>query len=296
MKTRSCLPALALALALLAAALPLAAQSFTAGNDSWTTPSGGQTQVNLNSFPGALRALGSPVNGSGIINLQGSPLNSTSIGKADTLMARGAISSGNGSLQIIALNLSGSSNVVLQDGRQYALQVCLSDTASTAGTISLTQNNGDGGTFSSSFTVLPKLVFTNVNPPYDKVRIDCAGGGCDPLTMSSSNSGWVQTGGPGNFSPSAKGIPPLPTGNVSVNNCDGSHTVNLTGHGSLYPGFSASTGFPVSPPGERHTDLSWHQPNPPQDCLQQQPLPQGGKRGVVTPAKAICLTTASASQ
>jgi len=279
---------LTVALFLAAGAAPLVAQTFAAGNDSWTTPSGGQTQVNLNSFPGALTALGSPVVGSGVINLQGSPLNSSSIGKADTIMARGAISGGNGSLQIIALNLAGSSNVVLQDGRQYSLQVCASDTASPAGTISLTQSNGDGGTFNSSFSVLPKLVFTNVNPPYDKVRIDCGGGGCDPLTMSASNSGWVQTGGPGNFSPSAKGIPNLPTGNVTVNNCDGTHTVSLSGRGSLYPGWSASasTGFPPSPPGERHTDLSWHQPNPPQDCLQQPVLPQGGK---AAPARAIAI-------
>lgn len=262
---------LAMALALVVAAVPLAAQSFAAGNDSWTTPADGQTQVNLNSFPGALRALGSPVVSGTTVNMQGNPLNTSSIGKADTILARGAIASGQGSLTIVALNLTSSSNVALQDGRHYSLAVCLSDTASSAGTITLTQANGDGGTFSSSFTVLPKLVFTNVNNPNDKVRIDCGGGGCDPLTMSSSNSGWVQTGGPGNFDPSSKGIPNLPTGNVSVNNCDGSHTVNLSSRGSFYPGFSASTGFPPAPPGERHTDLAWHQPKPPNDCA-----PAGG--------------------
>jgi len=286
---RICKWQLTVALCLAVAAAPVMAQSFPAGNDSWTTPSGGQSQVNLNSFPGALTALGSPVVGSGVINLQGNPLNSSSIGKADTIMARGAISGGSGSLQIIGLNLAGSSNVVLQDGRQYSLQVCASDTASTAGTITLTQSNGDGGTFNSSFSVLPKLVFTNVNPPYDKVRIDCGGGGCDPLTMSASNTGWVQTGGPGNFSPSSKGIPNLPTGNVTVNNCDGTHTVNLSGRGSVYPGWTASssTGFPPSPPGHRHTDFSWHQPNPPQDCLKtQQPLPQGAK---AAPDRAIAI-------
>ena len=173
----------AIALLLVVAAAPLAAQSFPAGNDSWTTPADGQTQVNLNSFPGALTALGSPVVSGSTVNLQGSPLSTSQIGKADTLMARGAISGGSGSLSIIALNLASSSNVRLQDGRQYSLQVCASDTASPAGTITLTQANGDGGTFNSSFSVLPKLVFTNVNNPNDKVRIDCGGGGCDPLTM-----------------------------------------------------------------------------------------------------------------
>lgn len=285
---------LAIALLLVAATAPLAAQSFPAGNDSWTTPADGQTQVNLNSFPGALTALGSRVISGTTVNLQGSPLSTSQIGKADTLMARGAISGGSGSLSIIALNLASSSNVVLQDGRQYSLQVCASDTASPAGTITLTQANGDGGTFNSSFTVLPKLVFTNVNNPNDKVRIDCAGGGCDPLTMSSSNSGWVQTGGPGNFNPANAGVPNLPTGNVTVNNCDGTHTVNLSGRGSLYPGFSASTGFPPSPPGERHTDLSWHQPKPPQDCLQQaQP---GGARMSPALAVRICAVSTTFNQ
>jgi hypothetical protein len=90
--------------------------------------------------------------------------------------------------------------------------------------------------------------------------------------MSASNSGWVNTGGTGGFSPSAKGIPTLPTGQRTVANCNGTHTVNVNAPGGFYPGWtaSASTGFPPSPPGERHTDFSWHQPKPPTDCAPQQ--------------------------
>jgi hypothetical protein len=280
----------------LAVAAPLAAQSFSAGDDSWTTPSGGQTQVDLNDFPGALTALGSPVVSGSTVNLQGSPLNSSSIGQADTVLSRGAIASGSGSLTIAALNLTSSSNVVLQDGRQYSLQVCLSDTSQTAGTITLSPANGDGGTFNSSFTVLPKLVFTNVSNSSDKVRIDCGGGGCNPLSLSSSNTGWVQTGGPGNFSPSAKGIPGLPTGNVTVNNCDGTHTVGFSsnGHSGFYPGWTASSssGFPSSGANEiKSAGNSWHKPNPPTDCATTSATPNGSARSrtSATIVKSFCL-------
>jgi hypothetical protein len=287
----------------LAAAMPLAAQTFSAGDDGWTTPSGGQTQVDLSQVPAALTALGSSIVGGDVINLQGSPLDSTNLGTIDTILGRGAISSGGGSLTIVALNLVSSSNVVLADGRQYSLQVCLSDSAQTAGSISLTVANGDGGTFSSSFSVLPKLVFTNVSNHSDVLTVDCGSGSCDTMTMTASNAGWVQTGGPGNFTPSSYGIDQLPNGNDTVANCGGTHTVALVPANGFYPGWTASGGsggssvvprattfasvgggggFKPSPVPHSHaSSAAWHHVTPPQDCLKvnnpvnPQQLPNG---------------------
>jgi len=293
--------ALALALPLLAA-MPLLAQTFSAGDDGWATPSGGQTQVDLGSMPAATTALGSPIVGGNVVNLQGQPLDSTHLGSIDTILSRGAIASGQGTLTIVALNLVSSSNLQLQDGRVYSLAVCLSDTASNSGSISLTQVNGDGGTFSSSFSVLPKLVFTNVNNPNDVLTIDCGSGGCDPLTMSASNAGWVQTGGPSNFSPSAEGITPLPNGNDTVANCGGTHTLALVPAGGFYPGWSAGSGgqagtraassrghasqatpfsasgggISPSPVPHAHSTYANHVVKPPQDCLQVQRFSPNG--------------------
>jgi hypothetical protein len=232
----------AMSLAMLAlAAVPATAQTFAAGDDAFNTVAGGSTTVDVSQFPGALAALGSPIVGGNVISLKGVALNSSFGPSVDSIVARGAIASGSGSLTLAALNMASASNVVLQDGRQYALAVCLSDTAPSTGSISLTTTSGDGGTFNSSFNVIPKLVFTNVNNHNDVITIDCAAAGCN-LNISSSNSGYANTGGPNNFSPSAEGINSLPTGNQTVANCAGTHTVNILAPGGFYPGWTFSSG------------------------------------------------------
>jgi hypothetical protein len=299
----------------LAAALPLGAQTFAAGNDGWTTPSGGQTQVNLADMPAVTSALGSPIVGGNLINVQGVPLDSTDLGSMDTLMARGAIASGSGSLTIAALNLVSSASVQLQDGRAYTMQLCLSDTPSSSGSITLTRANGDGGTFSSTFSVLPKLVFTNIHNSSDKVRIDCGGGGCSTLTLTASNAGWVQTGGPGGFDPGVAGVTPMPTGSFTVANCDSTHSVTLAGSSGFYPGFTASSGggtggssvvdpvrmssasggggsFPPSPINHSQQTAN-HAVRPPQDCLKSGKIGVGPSSASPSPAPVarFCLTS-----
>jgi hypothetical protein len=287
----------------LAVAMPLAAQTFSAGDDGWTTPSGGQTQVDLSQITNLSGALGSAISGSSLINLQGSPLDTTHLGTIDTILGRGAIASGSGTLTLVALNLVSSSNFQTVDGRTWSLQVCLSDDGQAAGSISLTQANGDGGTFSSSFTVVPKLVFTNVNETSQVVTIDCgAPGACNTMTMTASNAGWVQTGGPGNFNPATYGIDPIPSGSDTVANCGGTHSVSLVPENGFYPGWTASSGsggssvtplpttfaavsggFTPSPVPHNHaSSAAWPHVNPPQDCLRvNSPIPiQGGVNSV----------------
>jgi hypothetical protein len=312
---------------LLLAAAPVAAQTFAAGTDALNTQASGSSQIDLSYFPAALTALGSTIVGGDVINLQGAALNSSAFGPSvDTLVVRGAIASGAGSLTIAALNMASSSNIVLANGQQFSLQVCLSDSAQTAGTIALTQTSGDGGTFNSSIPVLPKLVFTNVSNPSDVLTIDCASGGCDSgtLTVTSSATGYAQTGGPNNFSPSGEGINSLPTGNQTVNNCNGTHTVDILAPGGFYPGWTLSSGGdavqgkagravrtaravdaarfqPMTATGTFNKTGTWdqhaanHKTFPPLDCQTAGLAPSGARGGVgtsVTTRIAYCVAVA----
>lgn len=256
MKNWSSRTALVAALLLLAVT-PLVAQSYPASNDGWATPGGGQTKVDLSHFP-VKSVLGSaPVNN--IVSLKGVPL-SSSLGSIDTLLERSAFTvaggSGSASLKIVALSLTSESNVVLQNGDSYRLDVALSPTAAGAGSISLSQANSDGGTFSSKFDILPLLTFTSATK---RVTIDCGSGGCDPFTLSSDNTGWViaRTGG---FDPNSAGVTPIGAG-VTVPG--GYKTI---GHqGPIYTGFTAAPPYAACTISEQ--DLwNLHFGQTPQDC------------------------------
>lgn len=260
--------------ALLLMAVPLAAQDVvSAGDDGWTTPGGGQTQVDLSSYP-VQQFLGAAPSANKI-SLKGKPIDSANLGSVDTIVARPSSitisgGTGSGSLQIKALNLEGESDVVLTDGRRYKLRVCLSSFASGTGTITLTRANSDGGTFDSTLPVLPKLIFTPAAGG-SPVVIDCGTGACAESDMSSDNTGWVNTGGSGNFDPTAKGVTPIRAGIWVDGDCDGvKDDYQTIGKGSgkkFYGGFAANApSFPAVGVGERHEDLSWHQPLPPLDC------------------------------
>ena len=99
-----------------------------------------------------------------IVSLSGSPLN-PAIGTIDTLLERapGSVTF-NGipethtfGVTIKGLRLKGQTTI---DGVTYDLVVALSEIASGPGTITATRLTPDGGRFSSSFPVLPKLVRT----------------------------------------------------------------------------------------------------------------------------------------
>jgi len=330
MRSRSTTAILAVLALLLLAGLPAAAQTFAAGNDALNTQASGNTQVDLSQFPAVLTALGSTINGGDVINLQGVTLSSSMGPSVDTIVARGAISSGSGSLTIAALNMASVSNIQLADGRVYSLQVCLSDSAQTAGSISLTQTSSDGGTFNSSIPILPKLVFTNVNNSSDVLTIDCASGGCGTgLTVTSSATGYAQTGGTNNFNPSNEGINSLPTGNQTVANCGGTHTVNINAPGGFYPGWSltqtggaqpngaaafrvtgmfdaarsqpqATAGYTFSNTGTWDRHSASHKTQPPLDCYSGQGTSPGAAHGAaVKPQLALrnyCIAHVSYNQ
>jgi hypothetical protein len=280
---------LALVLAIVPLAAPLQAETLPATNDGWTTPGGGQTLVDLSGFPVASILGSAPVSNS--VSMKGKPLDSTNLGSIDTLLERGTVTLtsnvGTGTLQVVALSLTSESNVTLHDGRVYHLDLVRSPTLGAVGSITVTRTTADGGTFSSGFDVLPKLTFTNVNPPYDVVNIDCAGGGCNPFHMTSSNSGWVNpsTGG---FDPNARGITPIRSG-VTV---QGYTTIGRPTSGATYPGYSPSRpSFPPSPVNEQQL-LNSHQGSSAEDCKSTGSL--AAKSLVI--AHTLCASTVQSTQ
>lgn len=253
-----------MAAALLAAvvAAPAAAQSYPAANDGWKTPGGGQSTVDLSTFPNVLGS--SYVNPN--VTLKGKPL-SSQLGTIDTLLERGPVTlsggTGTGTLRIVALSLESENPVQLQDGRSYRLNITRSSTPSPTGWITLTMANPDGGTFSSSFDVIPKLTFTNVNNPGDVVNVDCGSGGCPRLSMSSSNSAWVTKFGPspGNFNPTSAGVTPIAAG-IAV---QGYTTIGTT-H-AVVPGITANRPSYTAAAINEQDLWASHFVNTPKDCL-----------------------------
>ncbi|HYO14160.1 MAG TPA: hypothetical protein VE685_13275 [Thermoanaerobaculia bacterium] len=278
-----------LAAVLLAAVVtvPAAAQSYPAANDGWKTPGGGQSTVDLSQYP---NILGSPyVNP--VVSLKGKPL-SSQLGTIDTLLERGPVTlsggTGTGTLRIVALSLESESPVQLQDGRSYRLNLTLSSTPSPNGFITLTKINQDGGTFSSSFDVLPKLTFINVFDSADVVNVDCASGGCPRLTMSSSNSAWVTKFGPspGNFDPAAAGVTPIAAG-INVQG----YTTIGTNH-AVVPGITPNR--PSYTPAAINEEDLWarHRVDTPRDCLRTTTTTSASTTKALQTSSKLCAAVA----
>src|SRR6478672_12627204 len=188
------------------------AQTIGAEDDTWITGSG--TQVDFSNFGqiSISQLLGSqPVNS--IVSFTGVPL-SSSLGSADTLVARGSVTIADRfstTLSIKGLSLSSSPDMTLQDGRTYHVAVSLA-TQSNTGTINFTSTSSEGGTFSSSFTVTPIFTFTNVNNPNEAPHtINCADSGSACSFPMGGSGNWVQTSST-RFDPQSMGIPIVPSG------------------------------------------------------------------------------------
>src|SRR5262249_9535439 len=144
------------------------------------------------------------------VALSGQPIDSAHLGSVDTIVHRdsdvvlAAVGSvGSSNLEIKALRLVGSVSV---NGTTYDLKVCLSSFAGTAGsgTTTLTRSASDGGTFDSSFPVLPKLIFTPHAGGAAKT-VDCGatGSGCPAAPVLGANGVcWLVSDGPSHHYPS----------------------------------------------------------------------------------------------
>jgi hypothetical protein len=244
-------------LVLAAAAVPVSAQPITVapGNDGWVTPAN-SSQVDLSVFPIAAFFGPGAVVSPTIVPLGGSPLDSANLGSIDTLLERYPPSvtfaafpeTHTFSVELKALRLHGQTTI---DGVTYDLVVALSQTASGAGTVTATRLTPDGGRFNSSFPVLPKLVFTEVGNPANRVVIDCGTvTGCpSPLTLGSSNVCWEVAHGPNNFDPATKGITPIRAGIAVDGTYDGVNDYTTVGRARTgFTGLEFHVGYDPTPP------------------------------------------------
>jgi len=289
----------AAALLLALAALPAAATTITVsqGDDGWVTQGGGLTNFDLASYPISNAFPGGAISGSSVVNLKGSPLSSSQLGSIDTIVSRttdatatigGAAVNVNLTVRAVRL-VSDNSNVTITNHGTYSLKVNLSTATSSTGTMSITATNSDGGTFTSSFTIVPKLIFTNVSNSNDVVTIDCGvTSGCPSLSLSSTGTGWTRTGGSGNFSPSSKGVTPIGSG-IGVD-ADGNGTNDYTtaGNSNFYAGFAASApSFPPAP-GTHTAPSHSHVTLPPTDCTASTGL-SGTSAGATAQPRAFAI-------
>jgi hypothetical protein len=209
------------------------AQIIKAGDDPFSTPGGGGTHVDLSSYP-IQQIFGAPVDGDPVVSLVGESLGpGPELAGIDTIMRRskditiGSAGSGAGPLEIVALRLVSEQPVSI--GKvSYRMRVFLSEFHNNipSGTLTLRMANGDGGTFDSSFTVRPKLVFTNADTKQSTV-IDCGAVPCgtgSDLTMHVSGASFARSGGPGKFT--GQGIKTLRAG-IAVDS-DGNGTLDAT--------------------------------------------------------------------
>jgi hypothetical protein len=263
--------------ALLFAAMTAAlapAQTIAAEDDTWTTGSG--TQVDFSNFGNINlgQLLGSPPT-STVVNFAGTPL-SSSLGQADTLVARGSVTvsdSFSATLSLKGLSLGSSPDLTLQDGRVYHITVTLA-TQGGGGQMDFTRTSSDGGTFNSSFVVTPIFTLTNVNNSNDgPYNINCLTDTTKSCSFTMHGSGdWVLTSSTG-FDPQNHGIPTVPSG-VTV----GSYTtVGRPRYGGMQVGcnhtscgqndelhgiIGQAAGHNVSPPNDCASSASPSSPSP----------------------------------
>lgn len=159
---------------ILGLAVPLLADDVERGIDLWKTPPGSGTKTDLD-LPRGFFDMGSlavkkriTLRGEPVETMPGTP----SLGNADTVLERLAtarpVTCGEPDrvgLRIAALHLIGEAPLTVRyegssQEEQWTVEVYLSDANQQVGMITIDQDCEDGGTFVSSFTVRPKLVFT----------------------------------------------------------------------------------------------------------------------------------------
>jgi hypothetical protein len=231
------------------------AVTLNAGDDGWVTASGDGSQLNLADYPIA-KVLGGKYTGAGKVVLQGKPL-SADLGNIDTIVQRPKDivlkgKRGSGALQIAALSLVSAKPVDI-GGKSYTVHVGLSETQKP-GRITVTQTRKNGGTFSSSFPVVPKLVFTPEGGG-QAVTIDCGavpcGKGGKGFILSTRATPWILKGASTEVDAAAQKVATIKAG-VRVGG-DGFGTYTTTGSSNFVPGVTVASGAVRAAPIRHHS-------------------------------------------
>ncbi len=171
-------------------------------DDLWTTPEGSRTDYSFldTPLPADFFGVGSdPFTGT--INLMGSPIDSANLGPADTIVRRledvcptEVGDSVTVEVEIIALNLVSVDPITVTiDGQseEWDVQVCLSSSQQQRGSMTITLDEEDCGTFDSSIPVTPKFTFTRRSTGAGQF-VDCGEPGqlCDTLQLTGEGNSW----------------------------------------------------------------------------------------------------------
>lgn len=243
-------------------AVPAAAQTLRAGDGALNTPLGGQTLFDLTTVP-VQQVFGASLQSNPRVNLFGRPF--PELPGVDSVMRRdedvtiGASGTATSPVVIVALSLESETPVQIGNQR-FRLNIVLSDFPQQKGSATYRRVNADGGTFSATLPVLPKLIFTDIDKG-NQVVIDCAVVDCRPYVLRVDNAGWVRTDGPGQFDPASRGMtqlrPGTPIGNVTS-----------IGAGNFVAGITATDTFPEAP-----YDIRIPEPEPPVVHWVRPPIP-----------------------
>jgi len=177
----------------LAFAAPAAlAHDVLLGFDLWSTPPGGGVNDfgdtsptapgNVPPIPADLFFPGSQPF-TGVMDYVGNPLGSflgQPTGPADMIVERQSSatlptipSSGTIPIEIVALQLQSTSPITVNPGgTQWDVRVQLDPASPSVGSMTITHNWDQGGTYSSSLRLCPRYDFFEVNPPFRVARLD----------------------------------------------------------------------------------------------------------------------------
>lgn len=228
-----------------------------AADDLWVTPPGSSTSYSFLDSPLPADFFGpgsAPFDGT--VRFRGSPIAPDTLGPADTVVRRSEDrcptekgESVTVDIEIVALSLTSVEPIIVSfDGGQrteeWNVQVCLSSHPQQRGSITITLDEDDCGTFDSFIPVLPKFTFIRASTGQGQF-VDCGEPGqfCGTLELQGSDNGWVLIDGPGGYDPADNGIVRSTAGIDVDADCDGQPDATTVGATSCFqPGLQCKNG------------------------------------------------------
>lgn len=193
--------------------------NIPAGDDGWMTPPDGGTSVDFSNDPIPAGFFGNNLAWNGTIAFQGVPLATNPagvLGVTDTIVQRtartGALAVGQSAtvpIKFLALSLRAMQPITVTNADStteiWDVRAGLSGPNQTTGSMTISRDHSDGGTYGSTLHGDVQLVFTRLSPlpSITKTLVES-------MTFSAPGAQWTLVNGPGGFQPSQLQIEPLP--------------------------------------------------------------------------------------
>ncbi len=219
-------------------------------DDLWTTPAGSSTSYSFADSPMPAGFFGEGSDSfDGEIELMGSPIDRDNLGPADTIIRRledvcptEVGDSVTVDIEMVALSLVSVEpiTVTFNDGQseeEWDVQVCLSSFPQPTGSMTITLDEEDCGTFDSNIPVLPKFTFIRKSTGAGQF-VDCGERGqiCSELLLEGERNGWALIGGPGGYDPEDDGVVRSVAGISLDVDCDGNRDGETTDASECFQG------------------------------------------------------------